>query len=70
MHLSATLDGRAGSFVATGEGSFDGTTAAGTSSIVAGSGTGGLAGIAGTVTSASTHADYPHMPLTIDYQLP
>lgn len=70
MQLAATLDGRSGTFVAIGEGGFDGTTASGESTIVEGSGTGGLAGITGTVRSASTHDDYPHMPLELDYRLP
>jgi len=34
------------------------------------SGTGGLAGITGTCTSESTHADYPFMPLALSYRLP
>jgi hypothetical protein len=69
IRLTAVLDGRTGTFVATGHGGYDGTTAAGTSDIVPGSGTGELAGISGTVTSSSTHADYPFMPLTLTYEL-
>jgi hypothetical protein len=69
VRLTAVLDGRTGAFVATGRGGYDGTTAAGTSDIVPGSGTADLAGISGTVTSTSTHADYPFMPLTLTYQL-
>jgi len=69
MHLTATLEGRAGSFVLSGEGAFDGTTASGTSTIVPGSGTGGLIGIRATIGSSSTHADYPFMPLILDYDL-
>ena len=69
IRLTGVLDGRAGSFVASGHGGFDGTTAASTSDIVPGSGTGELAGISGTLTSSSTHADYPFMPLTLTYQL-
>lgn len=68
-HLSATLDGRSGSFVLTGEGTFDGVTAAGTSEVVPGSGTQDLAGITGSCESISTHADYPFMPLTLTYDL-
>src|SRR5690348_3389546 len=49
MHLTATLNGRAGSVVLIGEGTFDGTTAKGTSRIV--DGTGELAGISGELTS-------------------
>ncbi len=70
MRLSATLDGRSGSFVLTGDGTYDGTTAAGLSTVVVGSADGGLVGLAGTCSSASTEADYPLMPLTLDYDLP
>jgi hypothetical protein len=69
MRLEATLDGRTGSFVLRGEGAYDGTTARGTSEIVAGSGTDGLAGITGTAESVSTQADYPFMPLTVTYTM-
>jgi Protein of unknown function (DUF3224) len=69
MRLTGILDGRAGGFVLRGEGVFDGTTASGQTTIVAGSGTGGLAGISGTCESVSTHADYPFMPLTLAYEL-
>ena len=69
MRLAGILDGRAGSFVLRGEGAFDGTTASGRMTIVAGSGTGGLARISGTCESVSTHADYPFMPLTLAYEL-
>ncbi|HEX7740524.1 MAG TPA: DUF3224 domain-containing protein [Marmoricola sp.] len=69
MHLSGSLDGRSGSFTLVGTGTYDGTTATGTSTIVPGSGTGELAGITGTATSSSTHADYPYMPLCVDYSL-
>jgi hypothetical protein len=70
MHLTARLEGRSGTFVLAGEGTYDGTTASGTSRIVTDSGTGELVGITGTISSASTEADYPHMPLTLDYHLP
>ena len=69
MHVTGTLDGRSGSFVLTGSGTYDGTTAAGGSSIVPGSGTGELTGISGSASSSSTHDDYPFMPLTISYEL-
>jgi len=67
MSFTATIDGRSGSFVARGTGGYDGTTAVGESTVVPGSGTGDLSGLTGTVTSRSTHADYPHMPLTLTY---
>lgn len=69
MRLTGSLDGRSGSFVLTGDGTFDGTTAAGTTRIVPGSGTGDLAGITGTCSSVSTHDDYPQMPLELTYDL-
>jgi hypothetical protein len=69
MQITGTLDGRSGSFVLAGSGTYDGTTAAGESLIVPGSGTGGLAGISGSASSSSTHADYPFMPLTLHYDL-
>ena len=69
MRLTGLLGGRAGSFVLRGEGAFDGTTASGRMTVVAGSGTGGLAGISGGCESVSTHADYPFMPLTLAYDL-
>ena len=67
--LTGVLDGRAGSFVLRGEGAFDGTTASGRMTVVAGSGTGGLAGLSGACESVSTHADYPFMPLALAYDL-
>jgi len=69
MRLTGLLGGRAGSFVLRGEGAFDGTTASGRMTVVAGSGTGGLAGISGACESVSTHADYPFMPLALAYDL-
>jgi hypothetical protein len=67
IHLDAELDGKSGSFTAIGEGEYDGTTASSTMRVV--EGTGDLAGITGTVSSSSTHEDYPNMPLVIEYQL-
>jgi hypothetical protein len=67
LHLDAELDGRTGTFTAIGEGGYDGTTASSTMRIA--EGTGDLAGITGTVTSTSTHEDYPNMPLVVAYSL-
>ena len=67
MQITATFDGRSGSFVLRGSGEYDGKTAAGQYEIVAGEG--GLAGISGTLTSTSTHDDYPNMPISLTYQL-
>ena len=69
MHITGTLDGRAGGFVLQGHGTYDGTTARGQSRVVEGSGTGGLAGLSGTAQSMSTHDDYPFMPLTLTYDI-
>lgn len=67
--ITGRIGGRSGGFVLQGEGVFDGTAAIGTSSVVPGSGTGELAGISGTMSSSSTHEDYPYMPLTLTYHL-
>lgn len=67
LHLDAELDGRSGSFTAVGHGEFDGTTASSLMPILAG--TGDLEGITGSVSSSSTHQDYPNMPLVIEYEL-
>jgi hypothetical protein len=67
LHLDGELDGKSGSFTALGQGEYDGTTASSTMPIIAG--TGDLDGIAGSVSSSSTQADYPNMPLVIEYDL-
>jgi hypothetical protein len=67
LRLDAELDGRSGSFTALGHGEYDGTTASSTMPII--EGTGELDGITGSVSSSSTHADYPNMPLVIEYTL-
>jgi|SRR6185436_7900763 len=69
MHLTGTLDGRSGSVVLQGDGSYEDGTARVTVNVVPGSGTDGLAGITGSAESRSTHADYPNMPLTLRYEL-
>ena len=69
MHIDGKLGGRSGSFVLHNVGRYDGTEASGRFEIVPGSGTGELAGISGSGSSVSTHADYPNMPLTLDYEL-
>ncbi len=69
MHLEATLEGRSGSFVLLGEGTYDGATAEGRLVIVTGSATGDLVGLAGTAQSDSTHGQYPNMPLELTYDL-
>ena len=69
MQITGRIGGRSGGFVLRGEGTYDGRTASGTSSVVPGSGTGELAGISGTMASSSTREDYPNMPLTFTYDL-
>src|SRR5436190_16516062 len=67
LHLTATLDGRSGGIVLTGDGTYRDGTASGRFTIV--EGTGELAGIRGGAESVSTHADYPYMPLTLRYDV-
>jgi len=69
MQVTGALQGREGGFVLQGDGTFDGTTASGRSTVVSGSGSGKLAALTGTARSDSTHDDYPFMPLTLDYDL-
>ena len=67
MSLTASLGGRDGGIVLAGEGTYDGTTAIMNVRVV--DATGELAGLTGTATSTSTHADYPQMPLVLTYDL-
>jgi hypothetical protein len=69
MNVTGTLDGLTGSFVLTGSGTYDGTTARIESTVVPGSGTDQLSGITGTSESVSTHDDYPHWPLILTYDV-
>ncbi len=69
MQITATLAGRSGSFALSGDGSYKDGAARMKLRVVEGSGTGDLAGLTGTLESSSTHADYPHMPITLDYEL-
>jgi hypothetical protein len=66
LELTGAIDGREGTVVLRGEGSYDGTTAKSKSTVV--HGTGDLADLKMTVDSASTHDDYPFMPLTLKYE--
>jgi hypothetical protein len=68
-HIVGRLGDREGSFVLRSVGEFDGTTARSTSTVVPGSGTGELTGVRGTGESASTQADFPYVPFTLDYDL-
>ena len=67
LQITGEIDGRAGSFVLQGEGTYDGTTARVQTRVVESSGE--LAGLSGTAESVSTHADYPYMPLTLRYEI-
>lgn len=67
MSLTGTVEGRSGRLVLAGDGSYDGKTARMRADII--EATGDLAGLTGTVVSESTHEDYPHMPLTLTYEL-
>jgi hypothetical protein len=69
MRITGRLGDRSGSFVLSCQGTYDGTHARGAYTVVAGSGTGDLAGLTGTATSVSSHADYPYMPFVLDYEL-
>ena len=69
MRITGALDGRSGSFVLHGHGTYDGTTARVENHVIEGSGTGELTGLRGTGESVSTHADYPFMPLTLEYDI-
>lgn len=69
MHVTGTIDGRTGSFVLAGTGTYDSSTARVGTTVVEGSGTGDLTGISGTAESVSTAEDYPHMPLKLTYDL-
>ena len=69
MHVAGRLGDREGSFVLEGSGGYDGTTARNTAAVVPGSGTDELATVTGTATSVSTHEDYPHWPMTLEYEV-
>ena len=69
LHLSGRLGDHSGSFVLEGSGTYDGTTAKMALTVVPGSGTDELAGLSGAATSESTQDNYPHMPLTLDYEI-
>lgn len=69
MHVAGRLGERTGSFVLAGSGTYDGSQARVDYSVVDGSGTGDLSTLRGTGVSVSSHADYPFMPLTLDYEI-
>ncbi|HEV2493785.1 MAG TPA: DUF3224 domain-containing protein [Terriglobia bacterium] len=63
------IAGRSGSFVLQGSGSYDQSTrtAECTWFVVPGSGTGDLRGLRGAGGFVAKHADYPNVPITLDY---
>lgn len=67
LHVEGTLAGKSGSVVLLGEGTYDGTTASGRLRVL--EGTGELAGVTGSLASDSSAADYPDMPLCLEYEL-
>ena len=67
LRLAGQLDGRTGTFILRGEGTFDGTSFTGSMRIVDRSGTGELAWISGTGDLAGISGTY--MPLSLAYEL-
>jgi hypothetical protein len=65
QYIVGTIGGRSSGFVAHAEGTYDGTEARGTWSVVAGSGTAGLHGLRGEGTSVAPHGTTAS--LTSDY---
>lgn len=68
MYATASLSGRSGSIVLSGRGTFHHGTASMRLQTIEGAGTGDLGGLSATLDSNSTHADYPFMPITVDYE--
>jgi hypothetical protein len=66
--VTATIGGRRGSFVLQAGGTYRNGTATCECSVVPGSGSGELAGLLGEAHYVATHADYPNVPLTMDYR--
>jgi hypothetical protein len=67
MQITGELDGRAGTIVLRGQGTYDGATARLRFDVV--EATGDLSGLTGGGESVSTHEDYPLMPLTLTYEV-
>jgi len=66
--IAGTIDGKAGTFVLQRTGVFEGGQAKETYSVIAGSATGELQGLAGEGTSAVGHG--MEHPFTLDYEMP
>jgi hypothetical protein len=67
QQLEVQIGDRAGTFVCSSTGTFDGATAEGTLDILAGSGTGDLDGISGSATFSAPHGDAA--TVTLDYEI-
>jgi len=67
QQVTGTLGGTEGSFLLTTQGTYDGAVAEGTWTVVAGSGTDGLAGLTGSGTFRAPLAGEPEV--TLDYDL-
>ena len=67
--VTGALDGKSGSFVLEGKGTYADGAATCNFSVVAGAGSGELAGLRGTGNYVAKHAEYPNVPFTLDYQL-
>ena len=67
QRVTGTLGGAEGSFLLTTQGAYDGAVAEGTWTVVAGSGTDGLAGLTGSGTFRAPLAGEPEV--TLDYDL-
>ncbi len=67
LRIAGKLDGRSGSFVAEGKGSYAAGTATCSFTVVPGAGAGELVGLRGTGSFAAKHAEYPNVPFTLDY---
>ena len=66
--IEGTLAGRTGSFVVQGDGEFDGTTARTSQSVVAGSGTGELRGISGSLIAGAEHGPAANLALSYEFE--
>ena len=64
-----SIDGRAGSFLLQVTGTYRDQTATGDCTVIPDSGSGGLRGMRGEGRYVATHADYPNVPITLDYSI-
>jgi hypothetical protein len=67
QHVVGKIGGRSGSFVLETTGSYDGTTARASWSVILGSGTSGLSGLRGTGTYVAGHGSTAE--ITLEYEL-